>query len=44
MDECHTLTVPSSDPDRMMGRDGWNMANETLALWDSSVWTQDLAW
>lgn len=39
--ECQILTVPSSEPETMMGRDGWKMANETFEVWPSRVWMQD---
>jgi len=44
VDECHILMVPSSEPDKRIGRDGWKIAKETFAVWDSSVWTHDFAW
>jgi hypothetical protein len=44
VDECQILTVPSSEPDRMMGNDGWKMAKDTLAVWDSRVWIHDFEW
>ena len=43
-EEPRTLTVPSSEPVRMMGSSGWKQTAETLCAWPSRVWMQVLVW
>ena len=42
--ECQILTVPSSDPETMMGSEGWKMAKDTLDVCPSRTWMHDLEW